>query len=135
MISWLTWKIGGIAALAGCAVLGLLLLGAKIENRSLTNTVEQRDKQIVVLNRDLAQAQTNVATLQGGVDQQNRAIETVSKLGIERTAAAEQKVGAAKAETARARQKAEDVLRYKPKGDDAGARMLDVDRKFVEGLK
>ena len=129
------FKILGSLATVGCIVLGLMLLSAKMDVRSLTKTVAQRDAQIVVLNSDLAQARTNVATLRSGVDRQNAEIRRLSEESKTRTAAAETKVAAAKAETASAKQRAANALAYQPKGETPAERMLDVDRRFLETLK
>lgn len=128
------FKLLGVAGIIGSVVLAVMLLGAKIEIRSLNKTVQQRDDQIVVLNRNLAQARTNVAMLETGITQQNIKIRNLEEDGKRRLAEASKQVAAAKAETVKASRRADEMLRYKPKGDSAGERMLDVDRRFLETL-
>lgn len=129
------WNIGAIIALAASIYLGIQLMQANgtIKDRNATITrLESRNTQ---LERDLAQARTNVTTVQTALNQANASLRNLSERSQAKLGEAQRAVNAAKAKSAEADRRAQNMLQFKPQGADQCARMLDVDRKFLESLK
>jgi hypothetical protein len=128
------WPIIGIVGVAGCIYLGVSLLVAKGEIRHLGKTIEQRDKTITQLTRDLAQCRTNSSTLQNALDQQNAQLRTLSDQSIAKLDALGRGVDAANRNSASVDQRVRNFLAFNPQGADVCARVLQIDKRFVESL-
>ena len=85
--------------------------------------------------RNLGTCQTNGLKLQVEIGRQNAAVDTAAAEGRQRTADAEKAVQAARTATQRAEKAAASILNRQPVGIDTCARVLDVDRQFLENLK
>lgn len=122
----LPWKIGtGIGAVVSIG-LGVSLLLAQVEVRSLT---KQRDN----YSTRLVTCEANTTTLKSALKKQN---DKVQSLADQRTAA--QQIAAQQMKIAQdARRRADKAaLQFTPpKGDTLAARVLDADARVMEGLK
>jgi septal ring factor EnvC (AmiA/AmiB activator) len=129
------WPIGAIAALAASIYLGIALMGVKHDLKTCGNDKVALQSQNTQLTRDLAQARTNVSTLQNALNQQNAQLRNLSAQSQAQIAALSKQVDAANARGAVAEKRARATLSYKPQGKDSCERLIDVDRRFTESLK
>lgn len=138
-ITSLKWKL--IAGGAGLALVGVsLALGSEmIENRHLTKLNTNLGARIndpeTGYVRQIAQAQTNAANLQGQIDTQNRAIQTLSDNASTALAESSRKVAAAQVQTRKAEAQVAVLLSRKPQGATLDERIRDVDARVLETLK
>ena len=102
MISGLYVKLIAAALIAAAVIGGYLYV------RNLQSTVKEQAAVII-------QKEANIKQLSGAIDQQNAAIEQLKTDAEMRIKAAEALVAAAKAETVKAKKRADDIFRAKPK--------------------
>lgn len=128
------WPMIGIAGIAASLYLGFSLLVAKVDIRSLNKTVAQRDKQITQLTQDLSQCRTNQASLKTALDDQNSRLRTLSEESMTRLEALTRGVDVANRNSAAVSQRVGSWLSYRPEGVDVCARVLQIDKRFVQEL-
>jgi hypothetical protein len=133
------WQIGCGAAVALAIVLGWHLIQAKLEVRRLstsvavlTDRIENPKTGYIV---QLARAQSNIATLKSGIQDQNDKFAAWQAEGERQMAATERALKAARSEVARLQARSDGTLRYVPKGDDVCERIEDIRRHYLEGLQ
>jgi len=133
------WKLATIGA--GVAVLGLTgtLVVMKAQNTQLTKVNAQLDQRIndpsAGFVARLAQANTNVATLQVQLAQQNEAYQKKALSDSERLRDTQAKLAAALADRAKIEKQVAAFLAIKPRGENLEERVIDVDSRLVEMLK
>lgn len=142
MVAWLEaqgWKIGAGVATLVALILGWQLIVADARNDQLARAVDTLqqsiDAPVTGWAARLAQAQTNVATLQTSLDGQTAAVNAAAAESARRQTEAEAAVQAAQAAIAAARRRADDILALKLTGADTCTRLLEVDAAFLEMLK
>lgn len=128
------WKIATAFGVSAALILGFLLLTARMDIRSLNKTVENRDKQISVLKEDLAQARTNVATLEGAIVDQRARLEARAAADARQLADTTTRLGVAQRDAATARATA-GRLAAPAVGSTLEDRVRDVDARILETLK
>jgi hypothetical protein len=133
------WKAAGIGAVVILAVASFFLLQAQMENRSLTKLNNQLDARInnpatgyVV---QLAQANTNVATLKTAVERQNVTIRTNAATADRQMAALNVALAGAERRNVGLRADAARILATPPKGNTLEQRVLDIDKRVLETLE
>jgi len=129
--------VGG-AAIA-LLIASFFLLQAQMENRSLTKLNNQLDARInnpatgyVV---QLAQANTNVATLKTAVERQNVTIRTNAATADRQMAALNVALASAERRNVGLRADAARILNTPPKGNTLEQRVLDIDKRVLETLE
>ena len=133
------WKAAGIGAVVILAVASFFLLQAQMENRSLTKLNNQLDARInnpatgyVV---QLAQANTNVATLKTAVERQNVTIRTNAATADRQMVALNVALAGAERRNVGLRADAARILATPPKGNTLEQRVLDIDKRVLETLE
>lgn len=133
------WQLTTIGASVVALYLGFQLLGARGDIRDLQKANAALDAQInhpvTGLGPQLGRCQANRETLQKNLERQNGEIAAKSSLDAEKLAATEKALSAARSQVARLQDRAADTLAYRPAGGDVCARMEDVRKHYVEGLR
>lgn len=133
------WQIGTLGA-AVIAIGLLVMLGlthvelnhARHDVAALNARIE--DPQTGYIAR-LATCHGNVGRLQATLDQQTAAVAAKSAADAKALAKAEADLAAERGRSAALQVRANATLAYKPAGADACARIEDIRRRYVEGLK
>ncbi len=125
--SILTSRLAGPIASGVALLLAILLLAAKLHIGSLEHRNDGLTKANATLTSNLQQCRANTATLQAGIDAQNRAVEAVRAQGATRVAALEQSLVTARISAQTAQQRAAAILARRP-GPDQCASALEAIR-------
>jgi Zn-dependent alcohol dehydrogenase len=132
LLSVITSRLAGPIALAGCAVLSLLLIGAKLETGQVRADLKAQVAESRKLAADLGTCRANVASLDGALTVQNEAVAALKADG-DRMAQAAKK---AASDALRARNDADRYARklatFTP-GETCEAREANV-ADLIEGL-
>ena len=113
----LTSRLAGPIATGVAVLLAILLLAAKLHIGSLDRANDRLTKANTTLTSNLQQCRANTATLQAGIDAQNRAVEAVRAQGATRVAALEQSLSTARISAQTAQQRAAAILARRPGAD------------------
>lgn len=81
LITLATSRLTGPIALAGCAVLSLMLIGARMEVGQVRSDLKAQVEESRKLATDLATCRANVASLDGALTVQNEAVEALKARG------------------------------------------------------
>jgi len=130
------WKVATAGAAVIAAVLMVMLGVSYMQNRDLT---AQRQALSSAINdpvtgyvAQLAQARTNVKTLEVRVAQQNEAIDKLSAESAARLATSRRELAAAQAQTRTMERKLAGFLATKPQGATLEARVRDIDDRAMK---
>ena len=133
------WKAVGIGAGVVLAIAAFFLFQAQMENRSLTKLNNQLDARInnpaTGYVAQLAQANTNVATLKTAVERQNVTIRTNAATADRKLAALNVALAGAERRNVGLRADAARILATPPKGNTLEQRVLDIDKRVLETLE
>lgn len=133
------WKAAGIGAVVILAVASFFLFQAQMQNRSLTKLNTQLDARInnpaTGYVAQLAQANTNVATLKTAVERQNVTIRTNAATADRKLAALNVALAGAERRNVGLRADAARILATPPKGNTLEQRVLDIDKRVLETLE
>lgn len=134
-------KWQALTGLATVAALGLsvALMIEKVESRHQRKLATNyyaliHDKNTGYIAQ-LAQMRSNLAALQGSLDQQSAAVRKISAESEARLADAAQKLVAAQQATKRAESRVAVLLSNPPRGNTLEARILDVDARVMEAVQ
>jgi hypothetical protein len=139
MMSFFTgnlWKFatGGAALVA--IVLSALLMSSYFENRDLVSQRDSLSKSIsdpkTGYVAQLAQARTNVATLEVAVERQSAAYDELSKASTARLAATRAELAKAQAATKVMERKLAGFMATGPKGATLSERIQDIDDRAMK---
>lgn len=135
----LKWKIGAIAAALALAAAAFFLFQAQMENRHLVTENTRLDARIndrtsgyVV---QLAQATTNVKTLEAALNTQNERLREQATTSGQRLAELSATVTRIQRENQKLRTDATSLMATRPQGDTLEQRILDIDRRNLETLE
>jgi hypothetical protein len=81
LLSAVTSRLAGPLALAGCAILGVILIGAKIETARVKADLRAQVAESKRLAADLTTCRGNVAALDGALTRQNAAVAALKASG------------------------------------------------------
>lgn len=138
-LAGLKWKLISGGAAAMLVVASLFLLKAQMDNRHLVKQVAQLDARInaptVGYVAKLAQANTNVATLEGAVDRQNTALRTQAAASAKSLGVLSAQVANIQRENLTLKAQAARMLATKPQGSTITERITDIDQRVLETLQ
>jgi predicted RNase H-like nuclease (RuvC/YqgF family) len=129
------WKLGTLLATGLALMLGAMLLLTKHEVGRLKRENAELSSRIDTLTRDLGQCRANVATLSRSLDEQTDEIARQSKYSERRLRAAKGALASAQRRVVSLETRAAGTLSHTPVGADACARIDDVRRRYLEGLR
>jgi hypothetical protein len=133
MIAAVTSRLAGPLALAGCAILGVILIGAKIETAKVKADLRAQVAESKRLAADLTTCRGNVAALDGALTRQNAAVAALKASGDQIARKAEIAASEARKAQGEADKLARSLARFRA-GATCEAREANV-RELVGGLQ
>lgn len=132
------WKAGAIGAGLLSLIMTGLLIASYIENRAIAHQRDQLRASIMDPHTGyvarLAQARTNVATLQAALDDQNRKIDQMKQESDQKLAEAKLELARLTNERDSAQRRWKAMLDLRPQGSTLEERILDVDARIMKEL-
>lgn len=121
LLSAVTSRLAGPIALAGCALLAMMLVGAKLEAGRVRSDLKAQVAESQRLARALNTCQGNVSWLDAAITRQNAAVEAWRAEGVRRSAEAAKALAAARSATAAANQRAGAIMSAKAGADQCAS--------------
>lgn len=132
VLSAVTSRLAGPLALAGCAILGVILIGAKIETAKVKADLRAQVAESKRLAADLTTCRGNVAALDSALTRQNAAVAALKASGDQIARKAEIAASEARKAQGEADKLARSLARFQSAAT-CEAREANV-RDLVEGL-
>lgn len=129
ILGFLTSRVGAFISAGLAVALLLAMIVLKLQIHSLHSEIGQVQGQLAAAQRDLAQCHANTATLQGGIDRQNAAIQAQATAAAQRDADLTRVASQARQDAQTAQQRAAAILARPRTGNscaDADAAILEA---------
>lgn len=135
MLALIGNKLTAPIAVSGCIFLALGLGLSQVQVHGLKHDLALSNAARDTANQSLGTCRGNQAALQTEITAQNAAVTAIQAEGDRRTAEATKAAQAAEKSAVGYRKRAAVLLSKPPAGNDTCSRVLDVDRRVLEGLE